>query len=144
MFPYFIYTIPLNIIACLILCALFLLLQQHKISQFLRKFYFIKSILLQTLIEGNLVYLVYVCFGHLSTAFHFRFADRLSLAFTVVFLWGIVLFSLTFYILVGRFLQSKACYFLYCYYRCTSGYFFITIKNLVRNFLRGATFYFLH
>lgn len=45
---------------------------------------------------------------------------------------------------MGHFLQEKAGYFIYCYYRCNSGYFLLSTKNLVRNPLRGAVFYFLH
>ena len=143
-FPFFIYTVPENVLLCLIFYLIFLLLQKYKVSQYIRKFYFIKATLLQTLIEGNVIYFVYVCLGHLSTAFHFIFGDKASLAFTVVFLWVVMMFSFTFYSLTGHFLQKKAGYFLPCVYRCNLGYFLTTVKNLVRNFLRGAIFYFLH
>lgn len=49
-FPFFIYVIPKNILVCVILYVLFSLLKKYKISQHLRKFYFIKTVLLQTLI----------------------------------------------------------------------------------------------
>ena len=119
-------------------------MRKYRISRFLRKFYFIKSVLLQVLIEGNVVYFTYVCFGHLSTSFSFQFGDKVSLLFTVVFLFVVVVFTFAYYLLVGHFLQEKAGYFIYCYYRCNSGYFLLSTKNLIRNFLRGAVFYFLH
>ena len=143
-FPYFVYTIPENILICLGLYLLFKILSQHNISRYLRKFYFIKTALLQALIEGNVAYFAYVSFGHLQTSFNFSFKDKFSLVFTVVFLWFIVLFSFAYYPLVNFFLKKKAGYFLSYVYRCDSGCFFLTIKNLVRNFLRGAIFYFLH
>jgi hypothetical protein len=135
--------IPLNIILCLVLCGLFLLIKKYKVSQNIRKFYFVKTVLLQSLFEGNVIYLVYVCFGHLQSSFSFHFGDKLSLAFTVLFLWVTVVFTFCFYQMVGYFLGKRACYFIYCYYRCDYSYHYLTLKNLVRNFLRGSIFYFL-
>lgn len=143
-FPFFIYTIPSNTLVCLILYFLFNILRKYKISQYLRKFYFFKSVLFQTLIEGNVIYFVYVCLGHLSTPFHFRFGDKMSLSFTLAFFWIVIMFTFTFYILIGSFLKKQASYFIYCYYRCNSGYAFVTAKNLLRNFLRGFAFYYFH
>ena len=142
-YPFLIYTIPENFLTCLVFCLLFRVLSQYKISQHLRKFYFLKTIFAQTLIEGNVIYFTYVCFSHLGTSFFWRFGDKVSLVFTIVLLWGLILFTLVYYPLVGYFLRQKASYFIYCYYRCNSGYFFLNVKNLGRNFLRGAVFYFV-
>ena len=141
---FFLYTIPETLLFCLFLYCLFCIIRNYKISQHFRKYYFIKTVLLRTLLEGNIAYFIYVCFGHLAMPFTFDFYDRLSLSFTVVFLWVLLVFSLIFYSLIGRYLQNKAGHFLYCYYRCNSGYLLIASKNLIRNFLRGAIFYFFH
>ena len=142
-YPFLIYTIPQNLLTCLVFYLFFRILSQYKISQHLRKFYFLKTIFAQTLIEGNIIYFTYVCFSHLDTSFLFRFGDKVSLVFTTVFLWGLILFTLVYYPLVGCFLKQRASYFIYCYYRCNSGYFYLNVKNLGRNFLRGAVFYFM-
>lgn len=143
MFSFFTYTLPINIITSLLCYFLFLEIMRFKISQFIRKFYFLKTTLLQTTLEGSMSYFAYVCFGHLSMAFSFVFVDKAALTFTVVFLWGLLMFSLTFYLLVGYFLRQKAYHFIYCMYRVHEGYIFITVKALLRNFVRGAIFYFL-
>ena len=100
-FPFFVYTIPENILLGLVLYFLFIILSKYKASQSIRKFYFFKTSLLQTLIEGNVAYFVYVCFGHLSTSFSFRFFDKMSLVLTVFFLWAVTMFSFIHYPLVG-------------------------------------------
>lgn len=141
---FFVYTIPENILSCLALFFLFKILQKYKISQYFRKFYFLKPILFQSLIEGNVCYFVYVCLGHLSVSFSFKFEDKACLGLTVFFLWIILMFSFCFYVLVGHFLREKACYFIFCFYRCNAGYFYLTIKNLSRNLLRGTIFFFFH
>ena len=135
---------PENILLCLLLYCLFLISHKYKVSQFVRKFYFIKIVLLQTFIEGNVAYFSYVCFGHLSTPFTFQFGDKLSLIFTTFVLWIVIMFCFAFYPLVGYFLQKKAGYFLSYAYRCNPGYLSLSLKNLIRNFLRGSVFYFFH
>lgn len=59
-------------------------------------------------------------------------------------MWGLMIFSLGFYFLVGEFLGKKAYHFIFCMYREYEGYAFITVRNLFRNLCRGAIFYFLH
>lgn len=144
MFSFFVYSLPINCASCLLLYFLFLATVKFKISQLFRKFYFFKATLLQTIFEGSISYFVYVCFGHLSMAFAFGFADKAALMLTVAFLWGLLAFSLTFYLLIGYFLGAKAYHFLYCMYRVHESYIFITAKMLLRNFVRGAIFFFLH
>ena len=143
-FPFFIYTVPQNILIGLTLYFLFIIIRNYKVSQYVRKYYFGKTVLLQTLVEGNVIYFVYVCFGHFSTSFSFQFGDKISLAFTLAFFLFITVSVFVFYSLAGEFLQQRAGYFIYNYYRCNEGLFVITVKNLVRNFLRGSIFYFLH
>jgi hypothetical protein len=142
--PFFLIVVPLNIVACLVLYFLFYLVKNYKVSKYLRKFYFIKTALLQILLEGNIVYFTYVCFGHLTTSFTFEFGDKISLFFTVLFLFLLVIFTFGFYPLMGSFLLKKSSYFLYSCYRCYPGYTYLSVKNLIRNFLRGTVFYFLH
>ena len=144
LFTYFIYTIPENILVCCLLYFIFKLLKKYEISKHIRRYYFIKSVLLQTLIEGNISYFAYVSFGHLSNSFSFKFYDKQSLIFCLLFIWAFFLYSLVYYPLVGCFLKKKACYFIEGLYRYNSSYLFLTVKNLVRNLIRGAIFYFLH
>ena len=70
-FSYFVYIVPLNILLCLLLYLFYLALRKNPISRYFRRFNFCKTTLMQTLIEGNVVYFTYVCFGHLQTAFNF-------------------------------------------------------------------------
>ena len=144
LYSFFIYTVPQNIVICLIFYLLFRLTSKYKISVYFRKFYFIKSALIQTLIEGNVCYFCYVCLSHLSTPFSFQFGDKLSLGFTVVFFWVILMFCFLFYFLITRYLKKKAGYFLSYVYRCNHGCMILSIKNLIRNLLRAAVFYFFH
>lgn len=143
-FSYFIYTIPLVIVTCIALDQIFRILSTRKISSYLRKYFFLKTTIIQTLLEGNIAYFTYVCFGNLNLSFSFYFVDKILIGTTVVFLWVIVLFSLIFYPLIGKYLKKRAGYFIYCVYRFNPGYYFIQIKLLLRNFMRGAIFYFLH
>ena len=143
-FSFFIYTLPSNILLSLVLYFLYLLLKNYKISHYLRRFYFFKTNLFQTLLEGNVIYFTYVCFGHFQTSFHFHFGDKVSLTFTTVFFGVIVLFTFTFYFLTGRYLGKKSKYFTSFVHRCNSGLFFLTFQNLIRNFLRGSVFFFLY
>lgn len=143
-FPYFLYTIPENVLICLFLYFLYIILQKWRISRYIKSFYFIKTVLLQTLLEGNIAYFTYVCFGHLTTSFHFKYGDKLSLIFTIVFLFIVLIFSISFYPLMGHYFRKKSKLFISCHHPTNSGYLFLSIKNLMRNFLRGSVFYFLH
>lgn len=143
-FAFFVYTLPLTLACCLALYFLFLQLRQYKISQFLRKYFFIKATLFQTLLEGSVSYFVYVCLGNLELSFSFKFGDRLSLLFAVLFFWAVLLFSFAFYLLLGHYLRKRACYFIFCMYRSYEGHFYLTLRNLVRNLGRGAVFFFFH
>ena len=73
-------------------------------------------------------------------SFSFYFADKVALLVTVVVLWAVTVFSLTFYPLIGRYLKKQAGYFIYCVYRFNPGYCFLHFKFLIRNFIRGAIF----
>ena len=128
----------------LIFYVLFRTIREYKISVFFRRFFFFWIALLQILFEGNLSYFVYVCFGNLSLAFSFSFADKLSLIFNILFLFVLLLFSVTFYLLLGKFLRKKAGYFIYCFYRCLPGHFFLSFRAFMRGFLRGSIHFFLH
>ena len=109
-----------------------------------RRYYFFKSVLLQSLLEGNLPYFVYLSFSHLNHAFSFTFFDKLSLIFTLLFLIVVLLFSIAFYLMIGKSLKKTSCYFIYCLYRCASAFKFLTVNNLIRGFLRGSIHFFLH
>lgn len=143
-FPYYLYSVPENVLICLLFYFLYIILQKWRISRYIKSFYFIKTVLLQTLLEGNIAYFTYVCFGHLTTSFHFKYGDKLSLIFTVVFLFMILLFSISFYPLMGHYLKKKSKIFISCHPPTNSGYLFLSIKNSMRNFLRGSVFYFFH
>lgn len=143
-FPFFIYVVPLNIVACLAMYFLFQFLRKYKVSIYLLKFYFIKTVLLQSLLEGNVAYFSFVCFGHIETSFSFKFGDKISLLFMMVFLWIIIIFSFTFYPLIGRYLEKRSSSFIQSIRGCNSGLFFISMRQLIRNFIRGAVFYFLY
>lgn len=60
----FVYTAPLALLFSLVFYFLFLKLHEFKISLHLRKFFFIKATLLQTLLEGNVSYFVFVQESH--------------------------------------------------------------------------------
>lgn len=69
--------------------------------------------------------------------------DKISLFITIIIFFIISIFSLTYYFLVGR-LKKCASYFIYNCYRCHESYIYLTAKNLMRNFIRGAIFYYLN
>lgn len=142
--PFFLFTIPSSIIYCLIGFVIFKLTWEYKISSLVRRFYFFKIALLQIILEGNLSYFVYLSFSHLSHAFSFTFFDKLSLIFTVIFLFGVLMFSIAFYLIIGKLLKKNSCYFIYCFYRCPSTFKFLTVNNLIRGFLRGSVHFFLY
>lgn len=142
--PYFVYIVPLTILISLFLYLIFRLLSKYQISKYVRKYYFIKTVIPLLLIEGNMVYFTYISFGHLCLAFSFTWRDKLALVFTTLFFGLVVILAFSFYSLLGEFLKQKTGYFLNCYYRIHLGYFLLTSKNLVRNFLRGIIYYFLH
>lgn len=117
--------------------------RKYKSGRFLHKFYFIKATFLQTIFEGNLSYFVYACFNNLSVPFSFNYADRLALSLTITFFFVVILFSFTFYYLICEFLQMHASYFMFGVSWSRYDCYLITIKNLLRNFTRGAIFYFM-
>ena len=61
-FAYFIYTAPQNVLFCLLLWYVFYLTQSFRISRHVRKFYFIKTVLVLALLEENLSYFAFACF----------------------------------------------------------------------------------
>lgn len=141
-FSFFVYTVPQNILLSFGFYILFYFSRQSKISKYIRKFYFLKTTLVIVLLEGNLNYLVFVCFSHLRQAFSFNVADRLSLIFTSLFLFALVHFSLVFYILVFKYLGKNAGLFSDFAYRESASFWHKT-STLMRNFLRGVIFCFL-
>lgn len=112
-------------------------------SQLFRRYYFFGPVLLQTLFEGNIAYFTYCCFNHLSNAFSFKFADKLALLFTVLFLFIVLIISICFYFIVGELLKNKSCYFIHCFYRCHKSYCYLMMYNMLIEFVKGSIHYFL-
>ena len=123
---------------------LFRLTREYKISVLFRRFFFFNIALLQMLFEGNVAYFIYVCFGNMNMSFSFSFADKLALVFTVLFLFVLLVFSVIFYLLLGKYLMKQAGYFIYCFYRCLPAHFFLALRTFFRGCLRGAIHYFLY
>ena len=130
-FNFFIYTIPSNIILCLIFYWIFRALSKYKISILFRRYYFFTGTLLQILFEGNVAYFTFCCFNHLGQAFSFRFSDKLSLLFTIAFLFILLILSLTLYFFIGKLYQKQSSYFIYCLYRCQYSYLFLVMYKMV-------------
>lgn len=116
-FSFFVYTIPQNILFCLILYGIFHILKNYRISQRIRKFHFLKTVIIIVIFQENLCFLVFICFSHIQHPFSFNFADKLSLTFTVLFLFGCFFFTFAFYFLVFRYLGKKSSYFTEFTYR---------------------------
>lgn len=141
-FTFFIYTVPQNIIFCVILFFLFRILRKHRFK-FLKKFYFLKSNLTVALLEENLVYFVFVCFSQLQEAFDFSLADKISLIFTILFFFALTLFTFCFYLMLFRYLDERDRFF--SEYTCKeSASFWYRTFSLCRNFLRATIFCFFH
>lgn len=121
----------------------FYLLRNYRISQNVRKYYFIKTALGVALIEMNLSYFTFVCFSHLKQAFSFGFQNRLELSLTVIFLFSLVLYSVCFYILMFKYLDKQASYFNELTYRESKGFWFKTFY-LIAQALRAVVFCFFH
>ena len=141
-FAFLIYTAPQNILFSLALFFLFHLLKEHRVSKFIRKFYFLKTTLVLVLWESNFTYFLYVCFSHLRHPFCFNFADKVSAAFTVVFLCTLLLFSFCFYLLISEYLGKKAGHFSEVTYRESAGFWYKTLQLSIRNLLRAVVFCF--
>lgn len=110
-FTFFIYVVPQNALFCLILCLIFQLFRNYEISKYIRKFCFINSVLAVALLESSLSYFIFVCLSHLQHSFSFNLVDKLSLSFTVIFLFSLFLFSFSFYILIFKYLGKQASLF---------------------------------
>ena len=93
--------------------------------------------------EGNIAYFTFCCFNHLTNAFSFKFADKLTLLFTVMFLFIMLVLSISFYFIIGQLLKKKACYFIQCFYRCHKAYCYLAMYNMFIEFVKGALHYFL-
>lgn len=89
-----------------------------------------------------MVYLSYICLNHLWNSWAINFSDKIALVITILSFFILCMFSLTYYFLVGL-LKNKACYFIYNFYRCHESYVYLSIKNLLRNLIRGAIFFYL-
>lgn len=113
-------------------------------SRYLRKYFFVKTSLVQVLIETNLAYFSFVCFNNLFQTFCFKWQDRAALIFTIMFLFGMLAFSFTYYYLINIFLGKDAYHFVDSLYRCNASFDYLTIVQLVRNFFRGAICCVLH
>lgn len=110
-FAFFIYTVPQNILFCLTVYLFFHLLHKYRMSKYIRKFYFIKTVLAIAFLQENLAYFIFVCFSNLGHPFSFRLADKLSLSFTVISLFALLFFAFCFYLLIYKYLGKRASYF---------------------------------
>ena len=142
--PYIIYTIPQNIFICILLYGIFRLIQKYQISLWIRPFYFLKEIIAKILIEENLAYFTYICFGTVQTSFSFCFQDKFYIIFTTIFLFILCIFCLTFYFFLKQYLKKKSQYFIDGLYYQNPSYILMIFCNLIRAFLRGTAHYFLY
>ena len=141
---FFISFVPLMLLIFLLQYALFMMTKKcKKINKFFRPSYVIKTTISLFLFEQNSSYLVYICFGHIKNSFTFAFFDKLSLAFTVSFLFCLISFSGAFYFLIEKYLKNKSRYFRINVLRSLAGNCFCTAKAL-RYFLRGCVYSFLN
>ena len=51
--------------------------------------------------------------------------------------------SISFYFIVGELLKKKACYFIFCFYRCHKAYCYLSVYNMCIELAKGALHYFL-
>lgn len=141
-FAFFIYTVPQNILLCSGLYFLFILLQKWKVSKYIRKYCFFKTTLIVISLESNLAYFVYICFLNLQNAFSFNLVDKISLSFTVIFLFVLFILGLTFSMLIFKYLGKQASYFNDSAYRESASFVYRSV-TLIRNILRGVIYSFL-
>lgn len=85
-----------------------------------------------------------MCFNHLNHPFSFHLADKLSLAFTVLFLLSVIYFSLCFYSLICKYLSKKSTYFSERTFAKPPGFWYKTIQLLLRSVIRPVVFCFFH
>lgn len=137
-FSFLIYTIPQNIILGLILYWIFKSMKNNHSSRSIRKYFFFFPSLLQVLIESNVAYFVFVCFSHLLSSFCFKYRDKCSLIFTILFLFGLVIYTSTFFILVDKFFKKNSYHFIPGFYRINKTFYYLTLACLLRNFIKGA------
>ena len=143
-FTFFVYTLPQNVLFCVCLYLLFRVVRKYKIRKYIRKFYFLKTVLAMVLLEENLDYFVFVCFSHLQNSFSFKISDKLASIFTILFLCGLILFTCCFYMLTSKYLGRRAGCFADFTYRENAGFWYKTLCLIIRNLLRAKAFYFFH
>lgn len=143
-FSFFVYNLPQSFIYFVFMYGLFWILSDYSISKYVRKYYFFKCILAIFLCEQNLGYFVFVCFSHIQNGFTFRFTDKLALIFTVLFMFCLIFFVFSFYLLVFIYLGKKSSHFIEFTFPSIAGFNCKTIQFLVRNILRSAIYYFFH
>ena len=68
----------------------------------------------------------------------------MALVLTVSFLWAILVFSFCFYGLTKYFLRKKSKRYFQPISQTLGGQIFLSGRNLIRNFARGAVFFFLY
>lgn len=86
----------------------------------------------------------FICFSHLVQSFTFKFADKISLLFTIVFLFSLFLFSFCFYLLIFKYLRKNSSHFAEHTYKKSAGFWYKALNLSIRSVLRAAIFYFLH
>ena len=129
-FSFFIYTVPSNLLICFICYWIFKAIYKFKVSILFRRYYFFTGTIIQILFEGNISYFTFCCFNHLGHSFSFSFADKLSLLFTVMFLFIVLMLSISFYFLIGHLYKKLSSYFIYCFYRCNQSYWYLMMYNM--------------
>ena len=141
-FSFFVYTVPQNVLFCLLMFLLFHLVRHFRIRKFVKKFYFIKTVFAIAMLEENLGYFVFVCFSHLAHSFSFNFADKFSLGLTVAVLFSLLIFALCFYLLISQYLRKRATHFSEFTYRESAGFCYKVLQLSLRSVLRSVVFCF--
>ena len=144
MFQFFVFFLPQTLILCLVFRKVFNLLFNYKISILFRRFYFTPCVLIQMLVETNLAFFTYLIFKQIGVAFSFQFTDKIFLALSILIFGIFLVFSLCSYFIGNQIYGKGFGYFIYCYYRCFPAMGYITIKYILRGFLKGAIHHFFH
>ena len=129
-------TVPQMLILCLVLWRIFLCIKNFKWSVYLRRYCFTPNYV-QIVLEPNISYFTYLFFNQTKNFFAFNFWDKISLAFSVVFMMIVLLCSICFFILVNEFYEKKSGYFLHNFYRTPKGILYATLRINIRGLIYG-------
>ena len=143
-FDFFVFTIPQTLFLFFILRLLFNCLFHHRISIWVRRYYFTGCAIVQTFLESSFAFFTYLFFSQMIISFSFNFTDKLILAGSILLYFVFLFFGISFYFLGNNRNGKSFGYFLYCYYRCFPALIFLTLKCGLRAFAIGAIHRLLH